>query len=151
MAILKLLGGEALGERQIRGLERQPSIFVPALVVLLALAGLSLRPTSLSLGAPQRALVAVLLVGEVRFGARRWLSVGGIALQVSELVKLIIIVALARFFSEVRVVVPEEKLRNNDAEYLFRQDSDFYWLTGFDEPEGCAVLSALVFGGVKGK
>jgi len=36
----------------------------------------------------------------------------------------------------------EEKLRNNDAEYLFRQDSDFYWLTGFDEPEGCAVLSA---------
>jgi len=36
----------------------------------------------------------------------------------------------------------EEKLRNNDAEYLFRQDSDFYWLTGFDEPQGCAVLSA---------
>jgi Xaa-Pro aminopeptidase len=36
----------------------------------------------------------------------------------------------------------EEKLRNNDAEYLFRQDSDFHWLTGFDEPQGCAVLSA---------
>ena len=48
------------------------------------------------------ALVAVLLFGEVRFGARRWLAVGGVALQVSELVKLIIIVALARFFSEVR-------------------------------------------------
>jgi len=36
----------------------------------------------------------------------------------------------------------EEKLRNNDSEYIFRQDSDFYWLTGFDEPQGCAVLSA---------
>lgn len=36
----------------------------------------------------------------------------------------------------------EERLRNADAEYLFRQDSDFYWLTGFDEPQGCVVLSA---------
>jgi Xaa-Pro aminopeptidase len=36
----------------------------------------------------------------------------------------------------------EEKLRNNDATYLFRQDSDFYWLTGFDEPQGCVVLAA---------
>jgi rod shape determining protein RodA len=48
------------------------------------------------------ALVAVLVLGEVRFGARRWLSLGGMPLQVSELVKLIIIVTLARFFSEVR-------------------------------------------------
>jgi Xaa-Pro aminopeptidase len=36
----------------------------------------------------------------------------------------------------------DEKLRNADAEYLFRQDSDFHYLTGFDEPLGCAVLSA---------
>jgi Xaa-Pro aminopeptidase len=35
----------------------------------------------------------------------------------------------------------DEKLRNADSEYLFRQDSDFYYLTGFDEPQGCAVLS----------
>jgi rod shape determining protein RodA len=48
------------------------------------------------------ALVAVLFIGDVRFGARRWLSVGGMPFQVSELVKLIIIVTLARFFSEVR-------------------------------------------------
>ncbi len=40
------------------------------------------------------------------------------------------------------VPAAEEKTRNNDSEYLFRQDSDFYWLTGFDEPQGCAVLSA---------
>lgn len=47
------------------------------------------------------ALVAVLLVGHSRFGAKRWLPVLGEFFQVSELVKLIIIVVLARFFSEV--------------------------------------------------
>jgi Xaa-Pro aminopeptidase len=36
----------------------------------------------------------------------------------------------------------DEKLRNADNEYPFRQDSDFYYLTGLDEPQGCAVLAA---------
>ncbi len=48
------------------------------------------------------ALVAVLAVGSRRFGAKRWISILGAFLQVSELVKLVIIIALARFFSEVR-------------------------------------------------
>ncbi|MGB6452030.1 MAG: Xaa-Pro aminopeptidase [Steroidobacteraceae bacterium] len=30
--------------------------------------------------------------------------------------------------------------RNNDVEYPYRQDSDFYYLTGFGEPEAVAVL-----------
>ena len=30
---------------------------------------------------------------------------------------------------------------HNDVEYLFRQDSDFYYLTGFNEPEAVAVLA----------
>ncbi len=30
--------------------------------------------------------------------------------------------------------------RNNDVEYAYRQDSDFHYLTGFDEPESVAVL-----------
>ncbi|HEY8510016.1 MAG TPA: aminopeptidase P N-terminal domain-containing protein, partial [Steroidobacteraceae bacterium] len=30
--------------------------------------------------------------------------------------------------------------RNNDVEYAYRQDSDFYYLTGFSEPEAVAVL-----------
>jgi len=30
--------------------------------------------------------------------------------------------------------------RNNDVEYAYRQDSDFYYLTGFAEPEAVAVL-----------
>jgi len=48
------------------------------------------------------ALAAVLLVGHTRFGAKRWIPVMGEFLQVSELVKLIIIIVLARFFAEVR-------------------------------------------------
>ena len=48
------------------------------------------------------ALVAVLLMGHTRFGAKRWIPFMGQFLQVSELVKLIIIIVLARFFAEVR-------------------------------------------------
>ena len=32
------------------------------------------------------------------------------------------------------------RLRNNDVEYAYRQDSDFHYLTGFPEPEAVAVL-----------
>src|SRR5579859_1861559 len=32
--------------------------------------------------------------------------------------------------------------RNNDVEHEYRQDSDFFYLTGFDEPESVAVLDA---------
>ncbi len=33
-----------------------------------------------------------------------------------------------------------EKIRNRDAEFPFRADSDFYYLTGFKEPEAVAVF-----------
>ena len=32
------------------------------------------------------------------------------------------------------------KQRNSDVSYAYRQDSDFYYLTGFTEPEAVAVL-----------
>ncbi len=35
----------------------------------------------------------------------------------------------------------EVAIRNNDVEHAYRQDSDFYYLTGFDEPESVLVLS----------
>ena len=47
-------------------------------------------------------LLVVLAIGHTRFGAKRWVAIGGVNLQVSELMKLIIILVLARFFSEVR-------------------------------------------------
>ncbi|MFL5273987.1 MAG: aminopeptidase P N-terminal domain-containing protein, partial [Anaeromyxobacteraceae bacterium] len=36
----------------------------------------------------------------------------------------------------------DEKTRNSDSEYPFRQDSDFAYVTGFDEPTGCMLLFA---------
>lgn len=48
------------------------------------------------------ALIAVLIFGHRRFGAQRWIPLLGEFFQVSELVKLIIIIVLARFFAEVR-------------------------------------------------
>ena len=47
------------------------------------------------------ALIAVLLVGHTRFGAKRWIPVLGEFFQVSEFIKLIIIIVVARFFAEV--------------------------------------------------
>jgi len=41
------------------------------------------------------------------------------------------------------VIIPSanELIRNNDARFPFRQNSDFYYLTGFDEPESVLVLA----------
>jgi rod shape determining protein RodA len=48
-------------------------------------------------------LLIVLVIGQSRFGAKRWVSLGGGPnFQVSEFMKLIIIIVLARYFSEVR-------------------------------------------------
>ena len=40
------------------------------------------------------------------------------------------------------IVLPSasERLRNGDSYYPFRQDSDFFYLTGFDEPDAVLVL-----------
>lgn len=35
-----------------------------------------------------------------------------------------------------------EATRSNDTQYRFRQDSDFYYLTGFEEPESIAIFHA---------
>lgn len=40
-------------------------------------------------------------------------------------------------------VIPaaSEQLRNGDSHYRFRQDSDFYYLTGFDEPDAVLLIT----------
>jgi rod shape determining protein RodA len=48
------------------------------------------------------ALVGVLAVGRLVFGSRRWIRVLGVNLQVSEFVKLVIILVVARYVSELR-------------------------------------------------
>jgi Xaa-Pro aminopeptidase len=56
----------------------------------------------------------------------------------------------ARIFEEMErrgggvMLLPaaDEKPRNADSEYIFRQDSDHAYVVGLDEPMGCALLSA---------
>jgi Xaa-Pro aminopeptidase len=47
------------------------------------------------------------------------------------------------------VLIPaaEEQVRNSDVHFRFRQDSDFLYLTAFDEPEALAVIERLEDGG----
>ncbi|HEX3775080.1 MAG TPA: aminopeptidase P N-terminal domain-containing protein, partial [Polyangiaceae bacterium] len=42
------------------------------------------------------------------------------------------------------LVIPSAPLaiRNNDVEHEYRQDSDFFYLSGFDEPESVLVLNS---------
>lgn len=48
-------------------------------------------------------LILVLLVGTRIYGARRWITIFGFMFQVSEFVKLVVILAVARFLTDVRV------------------------------------------------
>jgi rod shape determining protein RodA len=45
-------------------------------------------------------LVLVLAIGKTSMGATRWISLGGFNVQPSEIMKIVIIIALARYFSE---------------------------------------------------
>lgn len=51
--------------------------------------------------------------------------------------------ALAEKLGDAIAIVPAaiHHLRNNDAEYEYRQHSDFYYLTGFNEPEAVLVIA----------
>lgn len=49
--------------------------------------------------------------------------------------------ALAAFDGVAIIPAAHAALRNNDTEYEFRQNSDFYYLTGFDEPDAVLVLA----------
>lgn len=48
------------------------------------------------------ALIAVLAVGRLVYGSRRWIRILGINFQISEFVKLVIILVVARYVSELR-------------------------------------------------
>src|SRR4051812_42563191 len=60
-------------------------------------------------------LVVVLAFGADAMGARRWIHIGGFSFQVSEPVKLVIILLLARFFTDI----PQEEVTLADALKVF--------------------------------
>lgn len=56
-------------------------------------------------------LFLVFLIGEIRSGSQRWLSFGGVAFQPSELIKISLVITLAKFFHETGQV-NEYRLRD---------------------------------------
>ena len=46
------------------------------------------------------ALAAVLIIGEATHGSRRWIDVGGTPVQPSEIAKLVVVLTLAKYFSD---------------------------------------------------
>ena len=75
--------------------------FVIGLVVMVAVATIDVR-VWMSLAYPAYALallllVAVVAVGHMGLGAQRWVNIGGMDLQPSELMKVSLVLALARF------------------------------------------------------
>jgi rod shape determining protein RodA len=57
-------------------------------------------------------LVLVLVVGKVHSGSQRWLSIGGISFQPSELAKIALVITLAKYFTEHGEEVYEYRLRD---------------------------------------
>lgn len=78
------------------------SRFLICFVIMVVLAMLDLRVWSAMAypiyGVGLLLLVAVEAVGDTRMGAQRWLSIGGFSFQPSEVMKLGIVLALARFY-----------------------------------------------------
>jgi rod shape determining protein RodA len=79
------------------------AVFLPAMVVI-ALIDLRfwLRLSYPFYGAALLALLAVDILGEINKGAQRWLDLGVVQLQPSELMKVALIMALARYFHGTR-------------------------------------------------
>ncbi|MGH9784342.1 MAG: rod shape-determining protein RodA [Terriglobia bacterium] len=52
-------------------------------------------------------LLTVLVLGKKEFGSRRWIELFGVSLQVSEFVKLVVILLVARFLTEIKTELVE--------------------------------------------
>lgn len=81
--------------------------FAVALVIMLAVACVDvrvwLRYAYVFYGAALALLAAVAVVGTVGMGAQRWLDLGVISLQPSELMKIALVLALARYLHRLRL------------------------------------------------
>ncbi|MBW1721428.1 MAG: rod shape-determining protein RodA [Deltaproteobacteria bacterium] len=63
-------------------------------------------------------LILVFVVGDIRSGSQRWISLGGLAVQPSELAKLSMVLILAKFFNEQGQVY-EYRLRDLWRPFLY--------------------------------
>ena len=86
-------------------------------------------------------LVLVLLIGTVKGGARRWLLVGPVQFQPSELMKIFMIIVLARIFTRLKGEVPD---RANFA-FAFISILPIILLIVIEPDLGTALVYFLIF------
>ena len=58
-------------------------------------------------------LVLVLVIGFVGNGAQRWISIGPLTIQPSEIAKLTVVMLLSRYFSDFEILATDQKSRKN--------------------------------------
>lgn len=93
------------GAENVHLIWRQLAKFCVGVILLLSIAFLGdskiyRRYAYILYGLVLTMLVGVFMVGTVGMGARRWLTLGAIQLQPSELMKVALVLALARFFHD---------------------------------------------------
>ncbi len=89
-------------------------------------------------------LVLVLIVGEERYGAQRWLRVGPLALQPSEFAKPLLIISLASFFSQRAGASGDWSLLIRSAVYVTVPFLLIFWQPDF----GTALVLAAIWLGM---
>ena len=86
-------------------------------------------------------LVLVLLIGDVHSGSQRWLEFGGVRFQVSELAKVVLVLTLAKYFSEQGM---DRASRLRDLWQPFLLIAFPCVLVGIEPDLGTALLLAIV-------
>ena len=66
-------------------------------------------------------LVAVIFFGQVRNGANRWLSIGGIDFQPSEIAKFMTVYFLAVYFADAKKRLPLHRLKQARNSHIYRR------------------------------
>ena len=83
---------------------RQAAFAGVGLVIALAIAGANYRALGvLSVGmyvAAVAVLAFLVVAGDATYGSRRWIEIGGTQVQPSEIAKLVVIIALAKYLSD---------------------------------------------------
>ncbi|MFQ5671854.1 MAG: rod shape-determining protein RodA [Nitrospinales bacterium] len=100
------------------------------------------RNAYLVYGVALLALVYTLLFGQVASGARRWIHLGPVSIQVSEFAKIALIIVLAKYFEDKR---PEGKYQLKDLLIPGFLTAVFCILIALQPDLGTAMITIFVF------
>lgn len=146
-ASLNQFGSPAMGDLA-HPVMRQAAFAALGLIVALALARANYRALGvLSVGmyvAAVAVLAFLLVAGDATYGSRRWIEIGGTQVQPSEIAKLVVIIALAKYLSD-----HQEQIGNVRVFLTSLAMAAVPTLLVFAEPDlGSAVIFAVIWLGM---